>query len=63
MAETSINLEVISFRFFVFVFIYMKVESLDSYIKGKQGKRIKENKSSNIEQSLESRIVTNSRFL
>ena len=63
MAETSINLEVISFRFFVFVFIYMKVESLDSYIKGKQGKQIKENKSSNIEQSLESRIVTNSRFL
>ena len=63
MAETSINLEVISFRFFVFVFIYMNVESLDSYIKGKQGKRIKENKSSNIEQSLESRIVTNSRFL
>ena len=63
MAETSINLDVISFRFFVFVFIYMKVEYLDSYIKGKQGKRIKENKSSNIEQSLESRIVTNSRFL
>lgn len=59
MAETSIDLEVISFRFFVLVLIYVRVESLDSHIKV----GFKENKSSNVEQSLESRTVTNSRFL
>lgn len=59
MAETSIDLEVISFRFFVLVLIYVRVESLDSHIKV----GFKENNSSNVEQSLESRTVTNSRFL
>ena len=33
MAETSINLEVISFRAFVLAFIYKRVDSLDSRIR------------------------------